>query len=101
MTTDKTLILRLIRDSLINYKLVSGLNSIGLNADDYHVYLGDTIFQLMGLNQKKEGDLLFEKIYLGNAQKVRHISITSSTEDLDKLSEEIYEELLFAKGMIE
>lgn len=35
--------------SLINYKLISGLNSIDLHASDYHIYLGDTIFKLMGL----------------------------------------------------
>lgn len=98
---EKDLILSLIRDSLINYKLVSGLNAIGLNADNYHIYLSDTVFKLMGLNNRKEGDLLYEKIYLGNAQKVRHISIITSTEAIDKLSHQIYEELLFAKGMVE
>jgi hypothetical protein len=101
ITIEKDLILRLIRDSLINYKLVSGLNAMGLNADDYHIYLSDTVFKLMGLDKRKDGDLLFEKIYLGNAQKVRQISIMYSTAALDQLSGEIYEELLLAKGMVE
>lgn len=97
----KDLILSLIRDSLINFKLISGLNLLGLNADDYHIHLSDTIFKLMNLQNHKQGDLLFEKIYLANAQKVKHIRFPASTEELDAISNEIYEELLFAKGLCE
>lgn len=93
---EKTLLLRLIRDSLINFKLISGLNSLGLNADDYTTFLGDTIFLLMGFQHHPQSDLIFEKVFLKNAEKVRLISFSSSTEELDVLSEEIYEELIFA-----
>lgn len=97
----QSLIISLIRDSLINFKLISGLNNLGLNADDYHIYLGDTIFKLMGLEGHKQSDILFEKVYLANAEKVRHISFATSTQELDRLSNEIYEELLLVKGMAE
>jgi hypothetical protein len=96
-TADKQLIIKLIRDSLISIKLISGLNSLGLNADDYAQFLGDTIFELMGFENSEQSDLIFENVYLGNAEKVRSIDFSQSTEDLDKLSEEIYKELLFAK----
>ena len=99
MTTinNQDLVLSLIRDSLINFKLIPGLNTLGLNADDYHVHLPDTIFKLMELQHHKQSDELFERIYMANAQKVRHISFSSSTEELDKLSKEIYQELVFVK----
>ena len=94
---NKKLIVGLIRDSLINIKLISGLNSLGINASDYTLYLGDTIFELIGFQSSEQSDLIFQNIYLANAEKVRFIDFSQSTKDLDKLSEEIYLELLFAK----
>jgi hypothetical protein len=91
------LIICLIRDSLINIKLTSGLNALGLNADDYHLYLGDTIFSLMDLDANEHCDVIYESVYLANAQKVKHINFSFSTEELDALSKEIYHELIFAK----
>jgi hypothetical protein len=97
---EERLIIRLIRGSLINFKLVSGLNVLGLNADDYHLYLGDIIFELMGFNESSDSDLIYEKVFLANCEKVKHISFARSTEELDLLSEEIFKELMFAKEMI-
>lgn len=97
MEANKQLIIKLIKDSLINIKLVSGLNSLGLNAGDYTLFLGDTIFELIGFPSSEQSDLIFENVYLANAEKVRHVDFSQSTKELDKLSEEIYKELLFAK----
>lgn len=94
---ERDLLISLIRDSLISFKLISGLNDLGLHADDYIPFLGDTIFLLMGFQNHEQSDLIFESVYLANAEKVKTISFLSSTEDLDALSREIYNELLFAK----
>lgn len=96
-TTSKQLIISLIRDSLINTKLVSGLNFLGLHADNYTLYLGDTIFELMDFPSSEQSDWIFENVYMGNAEKVRSIDFSLSTDELDRLSNEIYNELLFAK----
>jgi hypothetical protein len=93
------IIIRLIRDHLINKKLVSGLNALGLNADDYSLYLGDTIFLLMGLERNEHADLIFEKVFLANSEKIRHINFAYDPEGLDKLSKLIYEELMLMKGI--
>jgi hypothetical protein len=98
--TSQSLILSLIRDSLVNYKLTTGLNALGLNADDYHVFLPDTIFKLMELENTEDSDLIFEKVFLANAQKVKQIQFPAASEELRSLSEEIYEQLLFAKGVL-
>jgi hypothetical protein len=98
---NKELILSLIRDSLINMKLISGLNFLGLNANDYNLYLGDTIFLLMGFEDDERSDLIFENVYLGNAEKVNSIDFSLSRDELDLLSMEIYNELLFAKNMMQ
>ena len=93
----KELILSLIRDNLINIKLTSGLNDLGLIADDYTLHLGDTIFKLMGFVPSEQSDLIFEKIFIAISEKVGRIDISSSKSELTLLSMEIYRELLFAK----
>lgn len=97
---EKQLIIRLIRDCLINLKLVSGLNALGLHADTYTSFLGDTIFLLMDFKSHPQTDLIFENVFLKNAEKVRLIDFSFSTEELDLLSEKIYEELIFARGTL-
>jgi hypothetical protein len=96
----KEIIIKLIRDHLINMKLVSGLNALGLNADDYSLYFGDTIFLLMGFEGNEQNDLIFEKVFLANSEKVKHINFAYDTEELDALSKLIYEELVLVKGLI-
>ncbi len=93
----KDLVIGLIKDGLINLKLINGLNSLGLNANDYSISVGDKIFALMGFKDDDLNDLIFENVYLAISEKVKHIDFSVSTEELEKLSEEIYGELLFAK----
>lgn len=93
------LILALIRDNLINLKLVGGLNALGLIADDYCLSLGDTVFKLMGFEASEKSDLIFEKVFMANSEKVSQIDFSYSKDELMRLSMEIYRELLFAKGI--
>jgi hypothetical protein len=95
----KELVIRLIKDNLINLKLVSGLNHLGLIADDYYLHLGDTIFKIMGFEACEQNDLIFETVFMGNSEKVTQIAISGSPDELDLLSIEIYRELLFARGI--
>jgi hypothetical protein len=71
----------------------------GLNANDYTSILGSTIFQLMDLQDHEKSDFIFESVFLTHAEKVRYIDFSSSMEELDALSEELYEALEFAKGI--
>lgn len=96
---EKELILSLIRDNLINTKLTSGLGDLGLIADDYTLNLGDTIFKLMGFSPSEHSDLIFENVFITISEKVGQIDIRSSKDELSLLSMEIYNELLFAKGI--
>lgn len=91
------LILALIRDNLINMKLVIGLNALGLIADDYYLNLGDTVFKLMGFEASEKSDLIFEKVFMANSENVSQIDF--SRDEIMRLSMEIYRELLFVKGM--
>ncbi|MCW3105135.1 MAG: hypothetical protein JWO09_3575 [Bacteroidetes bacterium] len=86
----KKLILSLIKDSLINTKLINGLNNLGLDSDQYSLHLGDTIFGLLGFeNERAEVYERFMKLSL----KVNKIDISKNDTALDGLALEIYNEL--------
>ncbi len=92
----KKLILSLIKDNLINTKLVSGLNALGMDASLYSLHLSETIFELMGFEDNKWSDLVFEH-YLSMVEKVNEINFSQSHEELDVLASEIYKELMIRK----
>ena len=88
----KKLIISLIKDDLLNDKLVNGLIDIGLNPGNYFLHLSETIFKLMGFEDNMMTDEIFNH-YLLLSQKVKHIDIAHSSEQLDRLANEIYFEL--------
>ena len=90
------LILSLIKDNLINTKLVNGLNAMGLDASSYSLHLSETIFELMGFEDSKRSDQVFE-YYLELVEKVNDINIAQSHDALDLLTTEIYGELLIRR----
>jgi hypothetical protein len=95
----KELILSLIQDNLINLKLVTGLNSLGLIADDYYLNLGNTVFKLMGFKPSEQSDLLFERVFMAISETIAEINFSDSKDEVILLSMKIYDELVFAKGI--
>lgn len=95
----KRLILSLIKDDLINCKLVDALNAAGLNADVYLLNLSNTIFQLMGFEDSLESECIYEH-YLHLTQRTKHIDILKTRERFDELALEIYTELLLRKSLL-
>jgi hypothetical protein len=96
--TERKLIIALIKDDLINTKLVNGLNAIGLNADDYLLHLSDTIFRLIGIGDDEAGESVFEW-YMDSLKKVDAINICENPEALNDLARGIYLELLLEKAL--
>lgn len=82
-------ILSLIKDDLINYKLVRTLNDLGLNADAYHLHLSETIFELMGLNRLKDSEVLYKR-YREMLDKVKGIDLVKDSEELERLTLVVY-----------
>jgi len=89
---NKQLILSLIKDDLINSKLVYGLIDAGLNAENYFLCLSETIFKLMGFEDNERRELVFEQ-YIELSKKTAFIDIAESHQPLEGLVLEIYEEL--------
>lgn len=86
----KKLVLALIKDDLINSKLVYSLNKIGLEADQFNLHASTTIMNLMRI---KATPLQWEEIhdgYLDLTRKVKQIDV-QETRLLEALCEEIYE----------
>jgi hypothetical protein len=90
--TDKQLIISLIKDDLINSKLVTGLNEMGLNANPYFLHLGETVFNLMGIEETEETEYLFER-YIELSKTAMYADISQSHDSLDNLALQIYNEL--------
>jgi hypothetical protein len=87
---NKALVISLIKDDLINSKLVNSLTAIGLNATDYHLHLSTTIFQLMGYKDDHYRDEVFA-LYFRRTKKAMRINIATSSAALDELAVEIFQ----------
>jgi len=88
---NKKLILSLIKDDLINYHLITGLEALGFDASHYTLFLSETIFDLIGINggDDIEQEALY-KLYLGLFKKVRKFDLTENNEQLEDLALEVY-----------
>jgi hypothetical protein len=89
MNCNKNLVISLIKDDLINSKLVNGLIEAGLKASHYQLFLGDTVFTLMGFKEDHYSDEIY-KLYINLGKKTKYICISSSPATLDELAVEIY-----------
>lgn len=90
----KDLIMSLLRDHLVSYRLVQGLLKAGLDSNNFDLYMGETIFQLMGFGSSEEEEKLFEE-FLNWSEKVMSIDFLGEgrVEPLNDLRDEIYRKL--------
>jgi len=90
----KDLIMSLLRDHLVSYRLVQGLLKMGLDSNNFDLYMSETIFQLMGFGNSEEEEKLFEE-FLNWSEKVMSIDFLGEArvEPLNDLRDEIYRKL--------
>lgn len=95
--SNKDLIVSLIKDDLINNKLVSGLTDLGLCAGDYHLNLSETILNLLGLEREDDAinDLYFNLTQQSSTLNLSDIA--TREQRLTELAMQIYTELLRRK----
>ena len=91
----KELIITLIKDHLVNTRLIQGLQSLGFYSDSYHLHLGDLIFKLIGISDEQEE--LFE-VYLNWCTKTSQTQIFRDPALMQDYAEEIYAVLLSEAG---
>jgi len=88
---NKELIISLIKDNLINTRLVHGLDLLGLDSGNYHVHLSQTIFNLIGIEDNR--DELFEE-YIEMCEQVTQMEIFKYPELLENHAKGIYKKLV-------
>ncbi|MGQ0827887.1 MAG: hypothetical protein ACT4ON_05790 [Bacteroidota bacterium] len=90
----KELVMALLRDHLVSYRLVQGLLKTGLDSFNFDLYTGDIIFQLMGFGSSEKEEELFEE-FLNWSEKVMNIDFLGEDriEPLNDLRDEIYSKL--------
>jgi hypothetical protein len=88
----KQLIISLIKDDLINSKLINGLNQMGLDAHKFYLHLPETIFEQMGITDNKKKEILLKR-YTTLSEKMRAIDLNENYKATEELAEEIYGEM--------
>jgi hypothetical protein len=96
---NEELIISLIKDDLVNSKLVNGLMDLGLDTSYYFLHLSETILKLMGFNDSTITDDIFNR-YLQLTRKAKHINLSDYSHQLDELANEIYTELRSIKPCV-
>lgn len=91
----KELILRLIKDDLINTCLIDSFETIGFYSDDYRLHLSDTLFKVMEIDDAN--DELFES-YLEKTSEVADLTIIKDKKILEKRAEQVYSFLMQNKN---
>jgi hypothetical protein len=99
MAHELNLILSLIKDDLVNNKLVVGLNNLGLSAGDYHLQLSETILTMIGLDTEDDSihDLYFQLTQQSESLDLSNIS--TREQQLNKMAQSIYSELSRRKAL--
>ena len=88
---EKELIISLIKDDLINVRLVHGLEKLGLDSGHYYLHLSETIFKLIGITLEDEA--FFEE-YMDECRTVNNIDIFKYPELLNSLAFSLYDKLM-------
>lgn len=89
----KDFVLLMIRDHLLCYRLLQGLEKIGFDTTNFDLYIGDNIFTLLGFGNSADEEELFED-FLSWSEKAIKIDFSAThQEPLDELCSEIYRKL--------
>ena len=92
-TQRKKLVIHLILNDLVNNKLVTGLQAMGIDASDYYLYLSNAVFELMGFGKEAHTVELYE-FYSTLSLKALAIDLKGNAcKALAPLAKEIYKEL--------
>jgi hypothetical protein len=86
------LILFLIADDLLNFKLVRGLEKLDLNSHRYFMKIDVVIFELLGFNEKQDHEHF--TYYLKRRREVSEITLQPDRSALNALALDIYNNLM-------
>lgn len=82
----------LIKQDLINWKMIHSLQKVQVRADDYQLDISSIIFEMMNLNSREDVDELFEE-YMEMSRPVLKLSVSQSNRKIDRIASKIYDYL--------
>lgn len=85
-------ILTLIQNDIINTKLVSSFNDVGIDLSNYALNIDNLILKKIGIKKYARTEALYEKYY-ELVKKGKKINVNDK-EEIEKLSVKIYRFLL-------
>ncbi|WP_343634740.1 hypothetical protein [Fluviicola sp.] len=89
---NETIIINLIKQDLINWKMIHSLQKVQVRADDYQLDISSIIFEIMDLENRKDVDEIFEK-YMELSKPVLKLYSSLSNRKIDLLASKIYDYL--------
>lgn len=89
---DKVIVTNLIKQDLINWKMINLLQKMQIRADDYQLDIGSIIFEIMDLNNLENVDEIFEK-YVELSRPVLKINVDQQNRKINLLASKIYDYL--------
>ncbi|HSH65963.1 MAG TPA: hypothetical protein VLB84_09235 [Bacteroidia bacterium] len=89
----KAFIKSMIRDHLLSYRLLHGLEAIGFDITSFDLYLSDNIFSLLGFGDSAEEEELFQD-FLQWSERILEVEFSIiNQEPMEILVNEIYRRL--------
>ena len=89
---DTAIVTNLIKQDLINWKMICSLQKIQIRADDYQLDIGSIIFEILDLNDRENVDEIFEK-YVEMSKPILKLFASQSNRKIDLLAARIYDYL--------
>lgn len=89
----KDLVMSLIKDHLVSYRLIRGLEKTGLEADNFDLFIGETIFALMGFGGSDKEESLYMEFLEWSGEVSKIVFDSNHREPLHDLCREIYKKL--------
>ena len=86
---NKAIVTNLIKQDLINWKMIRLLQSMEVRADDYQLDIGSIIFEMMNLENRKDTDEIFEK-YMEMSKPILKTKASQSNQKINLLASKIY-----------
>lgn len=92
--SNKELIIALIQQDLKHSQLVSGLDSLGLEASDKHcLQILEIVSELMGVPVDGEIEFAWGRMYVSLMAEVVHFEVEHTADNLRSYAETCYQEL--------
>ena len=87
---NKVIITNLIKQDLINWKMIYLLQKMQIRAEDYQLDISSIIFEMMDLNNLENVDEIFDK-YVEMSKPILNTKASQSNRRIDLLASKIYD----------